>query len=340
VSFGIRIVTTEDELREAADTIFREFEQPVLAEQYIAGREINVGILGNSPIEALPPAEITFGAGGPQIYTWEDKTRRSGREIGVVCPAPIDEALVTKAQNIARRAFQVLGCSDCARVDMRLGESGNLYILEINSLPSLGEHGSYVQGAAAVGLDFPALVNRLVDIAATRYFGITSPPELTSRPAAAGDKLASYLTSQRDDIEQHVQRWCEVRSRSGDPGGMRAAINQRDTELQEIGLKPVEELSEDRVVRTWQTAAGLDGGTLLIGHLDVPLEKVDFNPIFRREPEWLYGEGIGGCASPSKAPRFDLGSLPASLHYCPLHSKNLISALNFPRKATERPSRP
>ena len=51
---------------------------------------------------------------------------------------------------------------DCARVDMRLDDEDRIYILEVNSLPSLGMHGSYVEGAAAVGLDFPALINRLV----------------------------------------------------------------------------------------------------------------------------------------------------------------------------------
>ena len=67
VSFGIRIVNTEAELRDAAGVIFDKFQQPVLAEQYIAGREINVGILGNSPPEAFAPAELTFGHGGPVV---------------------------------------------------------------------------------------------------------------------------------------------------------------------------------------------------------------------------------------------------------------------------------
>ena len=86
VSFGIKIVNNERELREAADKIFDTFGQPVLVEQYIDGREINVGLLGNNPPEAFLPAEILFGE-GPPIYTFEDKTRKSGRKIKVVCPA-------------------------------------------------------------------------------------------------------------------------------------------------------------------------------------------------------------------------------------------------------------
>ena len=79
VSFGLKVVRTEKQLREAAHVVFETFQQSVLVEQYIAGREINVGLLGNSPPEALPPVEIKFGKGGPPVYTYEDKTRRSGR---------------------------------------------------------------------------------------------------------------------------------------------------------------------------------------------------------------------------------------------------------------------
>ena len=73
VSMGIKVVNNEEELREAAQVIFDKFSQPVLVEQYIEGREINVGLLGNNPPETLPPCEIVFGSGGPAIYTIEDK---------------------------------------------------------------------------------------------------------------------------------------------------------------------------------------------------------------------------------------------------------------------------
>ncbi len=169
VSFGIRIVNNEQELREAAQVIFDRFAQPVLVEQYIDGREINVGLLGNDPPEALPPAEIVFDTPDNRIYTYEDKTGRSGREIKVQCPAQLNPEKIAEAQEIARKAFQVLGCRDCARVDMRMDKDGKLYILEINSLPSLGEHGSYIHAAAAVGLDYGALINRLVDVAVAPY---------------------------------------------------------------------------------------------------------------------------------------------------------------------------
>ncbi|UCF34525.1 MAG: ATP-grasp domain-containing protein, partial [Phycisphaerales bacterium] len=119
VSFGLKIVQNEAELREAADVIFREYGQPVLVEQYIEGREVNVGLLGNNPPEALPPVELVFGKGGPAIYTHEDKTGQGDREILHRCPAPIGKELQERAQEIALKAFTALGCCDCARVDMR-----------------------------------------------------------------------------------------------------------------------------------------------------------------------------------------------------------------------------
>ncbi len=298
VSFGIQIVRNEDELRQASKVIFEEFEQPVLAERFIDGREINIGLLGNNPTEALPPAEILFGENGPKIYTWEDKTRRSGREIHVACPADISPALASRAQDIAKRAFEELGCYDCARVDMRLDDQDNLYVLEVNSLPSLGEHGSYVQGAAAVGLDFTGLVNRLVEIAATRYFGVPSPPQVEPKLADASQNIFSFLSSRRDMMEREVAAWTRVRSRTSDPVGVEDAHQRLDKELTKLGLRQMDDLADDRVAWTWQSPAGLDGGTLLIGHLDVPLEPDVASQMFRREPEWLYGEGIGTSRAP------------------------------------------
>jgi D-alanine-D-alanine ligase len=298
VSFGIKIVENEAELREASDLIFKEFAQPVLVERYIGGREINVGLLGNHPTEALPPAEILFGEGGPKIYTWEDKTRRSGREIAVECPANISKELTQKAQDIALRAFKELGCFDCARVDMRLDENDNLYVLEINSLPSLGEHGSYVQGAAAVGLDFAGLVNRLVDVAATRYFGFPSPPEVSPDVSDSDQKIFNYLSTRRDEIENQISIWTRIRSRTNDPIGVEDAHQRLNDELTKLGLKENSDLVDDRVAWTWETHAGLENGTLLIGHLDVPIEADMATPRYRREPEWLFGEGIGTSRAP------------------------------------------
>ncbi|MGR8918141.1 MAG: ATP-grasp domain-containing protein [Gammaproteobacteria bacterium] len=309
VSMGIRIVNDDAELRDAAAYIFEQFEQPVLVERYIEGREINVGLLGNSPVEAFQPAELLFGEGGPNIYTIDDKKGRSGREIIVRCPAHIDAALAEQAQDISRRAFQVLGCFDCARVDMRIDADGKLYILEVNSLPSLGEHGSYVNAAEAMGLDFPALVNRLVEVASARYFGTPRPPEMRGHSRDPGETMFGFLTERRDRIERQVERWSAISSRTGDPVGIRLAADRISEILGDIGLREVPELSDGHDVWGWETPAGLAGGTLLLVHLDVP-GSADLAAVsFRRDPEWLYGEGVGSTRAPLVMLEFALRAL-------------------------------
>ncbi|MEX2302817.1 MAG: ATP-grasp domain-containing protein [Bryobacterales bacterium] len=309
VSFGLKVVHNEKELREAAGVIFKEFEQAVLAEQFIEGREVNVGLLGNNPPEAFPPVELKFGKGGPGIYTYEDKTGRSGREIGHECPAKIGPELTARAVEISKKAFMALGCYDCARVDMRLDKKGNLYILEINSLPSLGEHGSYLVGAAAVGLDFTKFVNRLVEVASSRYFGTPQPPQFDTKEVDTATHAFSFLTERRERMEKRLREWTSLSSRTGDAIGMQRAVSLASEMFDELGMKPVVEFTNEREVWTWETAKKMDDGTLFIGHLDVPLEGSAPHQPFRRDPEWLYGEGIGSSRAPLVMLEFALRSL-------------------------------
>ena len=309
VSFGLRVVQNEEELREAAGIIFEHFQQPVLVERYIEGREINVGLLGNDAPEVFAPVEILFGEGGPRIYTHEDKRRQSGREISFSCPAPIGEEPTARAQDLARRAFKVLCCLDCARVDMRLDAEGNLYLLEVNSLPSLGEHGSYTIGAEHAGLGFTALVNRLVEVGSARYFGTPSPPPLARVRRSPDTMIFSFVTQRRDRLEDRVRRWAQVSRRTDDLVGLRNGAKEVDRLFKDLGMSPVASLSDEPSVWTWETKAGLTGGTLLVGHIDVPLSSdVPFQS-FRREPEWLHGEGIGMSRGPLAMLEFALRAL-------------------------------
>jgi len=309
VSFGVTIVQNKEELKDATRTIFETFQQQVVAESYIEGREINVGLLGNNPCEAFPPIELVFGKDGPAIYTHLDKTQKSGREIGFRCPARIGKDVTKEAQKLAKRAFEALGCYDCARVDMRLDRSGTLYLLEVNSLPSLSEHGSYLIGARQVGLDFNALVNRLVEVASARYFGTPRPVRLTRRKADTGQLVMSYLTQRRDQIERRLRNWTNLHSRTSDPFGVQQAIKKLNQTLDEAGLIPAEKFTDNQSAWSWQTQAGLADGTLFIGHLDVPLSSDISVQEFRRTPEWLYGEGIGLSRAPLVMLEFVLKAL-------------------------------
>jgi D-alanine-D-alanine ligase len=309
VSFGLKVVHDEEELRVAARVIYDEFRQGVLAEQYIEGREVNVGILGNDSPEAFPPVQLDFGAEGPAIYTYEDKTGRSGRQVSHICPAPIGEQLTRRAQRIATEAFAALGCSDCARVDMRLDEDGNLYVLEVNSLPSLGEHGSYLVGAAEVGLDFTKFIGRLVEVASARYFGTPQPPPLGGSPSEPTRTAFQYVVEHRDRMERDLKEWTSLHSRTDDLIGLEQARKRMEAILSELALRPVPELSNEHTVRTWETAKGFANGMLFIANLDVPID-VDFPPQqYRRDPEWLHGEGVGSSRGPLVMVEYALRSL-------------------------------
>jgi D-alanine-D-alanine ligase len=320
VSMGIQIVENERELRKAAEEIFNRFNQPVLVENYVEGREINVGLLGNDPPEALPPFEIVFGDGETAIYTIEDKLGNSGRTLQYLCPAPLTEEQNQKAKDLAQRAFTALGCYDAARVDMRLNSSGDFYVLEINSLPSLREHSSYVMAAKHAGLDFPELINRLVEVASARYFGISALPQVRGKERDPHGLIFSFVTERRDSIEKRLEEWVHITSRTSDPVGNGMAVAELDRRMQEINMKQVPAFTDTRSAWTWETNAGFQGGTLFIGHIDVPLELDVPAQIFRREPEWLMGEGIGLSRGSLVVLEYALRSLRHSrmLHQLPI----------------------
>ncbi len=309
VSMGIQIVENECELRKAAEEIFNKFGQPALVENYIEGREINVGLLGNNPPEALPPCEIVFDDRGPAIYTIEDKRGRSGRKLKWLCPAPLSAEQTQRAKDIAQRAFTALGCFDAARVDMRLNSAGDFYVLEINSLPSLREHSSYVIAAKHSGLEFPELINRLVEVASARYFGTPTPPQVRARERDPQRRIFSYITERRDVIEKRLEEWTRLTSRTPDPVGNNIAVAELDRRMKEINMKPVRAFTDTRSAWTWETLTGFQGGTLFIGHIDIPLETDVPAHVFRREPEWLMGEGIGISRAPLTMLEYALRSL-------------------------------
>ncbi len=299
VSFGIRIVNNDQELLEASELIFTTFHQAVLVERYIEGREINVGLLGNNPLQVLPPAEILFDKSGPPIYTYEDKTRSSNREIKVQCPASLPEELRKTAEDLAVRAFSSLGCFDCARVDMRLDKENQFHILEINSLPSIGEHGSYTHAAAAAGLDYDALVNKLVDVASARYFGTPNLPQQEKKEAVQPEnRVFFFLTKQRDNIEKCVKDWVNRYNTSVDDPSVKETIDEISKRYKAMGLLPLPALSDNRSTWTFETEEGLSGGTLLVINTAFPAHREFPSQTFRREPELLYGTGIGSFGAP------------------------------------------
>ena len=298
VSFGLTIVSSEMELRSAVNTICHTYKGSALVEEYITGREINIGLLGNDPVETLPAVELSFETGMP-IYTYEDKMQTGNRRVRKICPAPLSPKQAKTLQTLAVEAFKCLGCFDSARIDFRLDGSGNPYILEVNSMASLNPDGSYVYAAEKSGIDYPALVNKLIEIASRRYFG-THWQDESINFAPDNKELFAFtcLTQNRDLIEEELKKWTNLTSRTGDPVGLGAAANLFTEQMEALAMEKVEALTNRHFAWTWQTSTGLPGGTLLVCPIDIPSESTGDYPIpFRRDPEQLYGEGIASSRS-------------------------------------------
>jgi D-alanine-D-alanine ligase len=201
VSFGLRVVHTEQELRDAVAFIVSEFEQQALVEQFIPGREFAVGLLGNSPVEALPVLEIDLEGDPDAIQTVDDK-RKTPRE--KICPAKIPEAKAEEMRQLSIAAFGALQLRDFCRVDIRMAADGQIYLLEINSMASLGLTGSYVNAAATAGYDYDALVNRMLDVASVRYFATS---QTTTQTTSTGSKvplitrIRGFLRGRQGEVE-------------------------------------------------------------------------------------------------------------------------------------------
>jgi D-alanine-D-alanine ligase len=168
------------ELGEAVQAVIERYGQAALVEEYVEGREVCISLLGNDPATVLPPVELSFNERSLRVMTRDDRYHTRADEPQKVCPAPLSKLLLRTVEQMARATFAVCHARDYARVDIRLDSNGRPWILEINSMASLGARGSYVRAAQGAGYTFEALVNGIVDVAHQRYFG---------KPAAADDLI-------------------------------------------------------------------------------------------------------------------------------------------------------
>jgi len=153
---GLTKVESPDQLESAVREAFL-YDDEVMIERFIPGRELTVGILGD---DALPTGEII-----PQheLYDYECKyTAGLARE---EFPAKLTKSQRSAVEAQARRAFRALKLSGCARIDFRLTEDGTFYCLEANTLPGMTELSLIPQAAAAAGISFAQLCERIVQLA-------------------------------------------------------------------------------------------------------------------------------------------------------------------------------
>jgi D-alanine-D-alanine ligase len=167
------LVHDSSALLERVARIHRDLGDSALAEEYIEGRELYVSILGNQQPEALPPVELDFSAmppGAPHVAhraaKFEEGTAAFRGCRSVLAELP--DELRARVQDTALRAYRALKVRDYGRVDLRLTDAGELYVLEVNANCYLEQQGELVMAAAAAGYDYPALVERIVALAVER----------------------------------------------------------------------------------------------------------------------------------------------------------------------------
>ncbi|MFL5423324.1 MAG: ATP-grasp domain-containing protein, partial [Myxococcales bacterium] len=180
------VVDTEAELREAAREMIAKYDQPALVEDYIAGREFTVGLLGERRPKVLPPMEVVFLSNEAHpVYSFEYKQDWSSK-IRYDVPAKLEPAQLKALERAARECFIALGCRDVARVDFRMDAQGRVYFLECNPLPGLTPGWSdLVLIAKAAGIEYNALLAEILSGAIRRYKERERERRETERGAAA-----------------------------------------------------------------------------------------------------------------------------------------------------------
>ena len=160
-------------LMERVAAIHKELEDSALAEEYIDGREFYVGVLGNAQPKALPPVEVDFTGfpeGVPKVMDskakWDERSKEYKGTKSVMANVP--DELRAKLQKVAVDAYRALRVKDYGRVDLRLTDTGEIYVLEVNASCYLEKSSEFAMAAAASGLDYPRLIEKIVNLASER----------------------------------------------------------------------------------------------------------------------------------------------------------------------------
>ena len=181
-SLGITHKSIVRDVKELLDKIAElqtEYQQPALAEQFVEGREFYVGVLGNVNAHALPIIELDFSkfpADRPRIASWEAKWGDEGDAKGAefegtesVFPENLPDELRDRMQKVALEAFHALRLRDYARVDMRVTDAGEVYVIEVNPNCYLEAKSEFARAAERDGITYDALIAQIVELASARY---------------------------------------------------------------------------------------------------------------------------------------------------------------------------
>jgi D-alanine-D-alanine ligase len=292
VSYGIKVVDNEEDLKKAVGLIKKEFSQNALVEQFIRGREFAVGLLGNSPVETFPVLEIDLENDPDAIQTVDDKKKKPRKKM---CPAELPEEVAKKMKNLSVATFNALGLRDFSRVDIRMDENHNIYLLEINSMASLGKTGSYVHAASVAGYSYIDLVNKMLDVAFIRYFADTKliyDEDSRSKKTPLHIRIRGFLRSHQNQTQDLLRKIVNLNTQVRNVDGVNSLSSLIKKRLTAMGFSfqviPQVEIGDILFLTNSQNGAY---DILLLGNLD-NATKIKEHEFFQKSGHKLFGTGI------------------------------------------------
>ena len=175
-SYGISqasFVETDEQFKERVQFIHEKYDHDVIAEEYIAGRELYVSVLGNQRLEAFPIRELVFKEvppDEPKIATYKAKWDEEYRKrwgLQNQFAEGLEPAVVTNIERICKRIYRLLTIDGYARLDLRLTPNNEVYFIEANPNPILAEDEDFAQSALKANLPYPELIDRIVRLGLT-----------------------------------------------------------------------------------------------------------------------------------------------------------------------------
>lgn len=163
-----RVENPEDLLRQAG-YIISTYKQPALVEEFISGQEFTVAVIGNEEPQAMPVVQIKIDGRlklNDKFYTF---ARVACDRLEYICPAHINQELKNKLFDLAVKTYKAVECRDFGRVDFRVDNEGNAYVLEINPLPSLSTEDVFSLIAKEIGISYNQIIGRILENALKRH---------------------------------------------------------------------------------------------------------------------------------------------------------------------------
>jgi D-alanine-D-alanine ligase len=172
------VVYSEDKLLERVEFLHDRLNTPVLAEEYIAGRELYLSVIGNQQLQTFPALELVFGEMPEDSHNiatsrvkWNWRYQKE-HQIAIKPPESLDPQLLKRLTVLGKRIYRILGISGYARVDMRLTEEGQIHVLEVNANPDIGYGDELATSAELAGCSYEQLLQKVLNL------GLKYRPEL------------------------------------------------------------------------------------------------------------------------------------------------------------------